>query len=105
MNRIKEIIDKAKGKVTFDNISSIDTLLDISGNIDDLKEDMLQIEYPNNIILDIGWFPSFDIEGHFCIQVIQDLDWGEPIMKIKCNSWKTLENSLDEEIQKYNKMV
>ena len=33
-----------------------------------LKEDMLQVEYPENIFLGLGWYPSFGLEGIFQVR-------------------------------------
>ncbi|MEZ3139535.1 MULTISPECIES: hypothetical protein [unclassified Citrobacter] len=46
---------------------------------DSLKEDMLQVEFPNGYVLDVGWRPSFDINGKFYIYLIKDFDWEEPV--------------------------
>ncbi|AUT27272.1 hypothetical protein C1192_09170 [Escherichia marmotae] len=46
---------------------------------DELKEDMLQVEYPGGYLLDVGWRPSFDINGKFYICLIKDFDWDIPI--------------------------
>ena len=45
---------------------------------DSLKEDMLQVEYPENILLDVGWYPSFDPEGTFQVRVVKDFQWDVP---------------------------
>jgi hypothetical protein len=48
---IKEIIGN-KGKIVFDDLSTIDISLGIENNIDDLKEDLLQVELANGNVLD-----------------------------------------------------
>jgi hypothetical protein len=47
--------------------------------LDDLKEDMLQVEYPGGYILDIGWRPSFNSNGQFYVVLIKDYDWEHTI--------------------------
>ena len=68
---------KNKGKVLFDdfNISIDDELKD---HVYDLKEDMLQIEFLDNYILDIGWRPSFDLSGKFFITAVKNYNWESP---------------------------
>lgn len=46
---------------------------------DELKEDMLQVEYPGGYLLDVGWRPSFNLNGNFYICLIKDFDWDTPI--------------------------
>lgn len=74
---IKEIIGD-KGKIVFDDLSTIDISLGIENNIDDLKEDLLQVELANGNVLDVGWYSSSDIEGHFSVCIIKNYDWMEP---------------------------
>lgn len=47
----------------------------LNKQIDILKEDMLQVEFPDGYILDVGWRPSFDVNGSFYIYLIKDFDW------------------------------
>ena len=43
-----------------------------------LYEDMLQVIYPNNHLLDIGWYGS---NNGFFIYIIKNSDWQNPIAK------------------------
>lgn len=47
-------------------------------NGDYLKEDLFQIKYPNEIMVDVGWYQG--VNG-FIIFVIQSYDWENPVMK------------------------
>ncbi|MDY7533763.1 hypothetical protein RGV33_19075 [Pseudomonas sp. Bout1] len=47
-----------------------------------LKEDMLQVEYAGGLILDVGWYPSFDTHGGFRINVIRNYDWDRPVIAL-----------------------
>lgn len=46
----------------------------------DLKEDLFQANYKNYTI-DIGWYPSFDLDGEFQVRIIKSGNWEEPIYK------------------------
>lgn len=47
-----------------------------------LSEDMLQVEYPNNYILDVGWYgKSFTLNGVFIIYIIKNFKWESPVFK------------------------
>lgn len=48
------------------------------------KEDLLQIHFDNNILVDVGWHPEFDDKGNFYIRVIKNFDWSHPIFEKKC---------------------
>lgn len=49
-----------------------------------LLEDLLQVEYCNGILLDVGWYPEFDVNGRFVVQIIKNKDWSSPIYKKEC---------------------
>lgn len=40
---------------------------------DTRKEDMLQVEYPNRFLLDMGWY-----QDKYIISIIQNFDWEHP---------------------------
>ena len=40
------------------------------------KEDMLQVEYPNCFLLDMGWY-----QDRYIISVIYDFDWANPVQQ------------------------
>lgn len=42
----------------------------------ELQEDMLQVEYLNNYILDMGWY-----EDRYIISIIKDFEWGKPVAR------------------------
>ncbi len=41
---------------------------------DTLQEDMLQVDYPNNFILDMGWCGKA-----YIIYIVKDFEWGNPV--------------------------
>lgn len=67
-----------KGEIVFNELS-LEKDISLDKQQDSLKEDMLQVEFPGGYILDVGWRPSFDINGRFYIYLIKDFDWEDPI--------------------------
>lgn len=41
---------------------------------DTKKEDMLQVEYPNGFLLDMGWY-----QNRYIVSIIQNFDWEHPV--------------------------
>lgn len=41
-------------------------------NIRDLTEDMLQLELPGGLVIDVGWYPELDRTGSYAIVVFED---------------------------------
>ena len=42
------------------------------------KEDMLQVEYPNCFLLDMGWY-----QDRYIISVIHNFDWANPVQQYR----------------------
>ena len=77
--KIEKLFKNSPFKITFNDLI-IDENKDIFEQLDFLKEDLFQAEYKDEI-LDIGWYPSFNINGNFVISVIKDFDWENPVFK------------------------
>ena len=46
----------------------------LSEQIDILKEDLIQVQYKNGYIIDVGWYPEFSKNGLFKIYVTKNYD-------------------------------
>ena len=57
------------------------------------KEDMLQVEYPNCFLLDMGWY-----QDRYIISIIQDFDWMHPIKQYKTTEGNQLSTLLAEAV-------
>ncbi|ULL16191.1 hypothetical protein DVH26_18110 [Paenibacillus sp. H1-7] len=76
-----EIIDFKSGKVVLNDLD-FDPNLSYEEQIWSFKEDILQVRYHNGFILDVGWYPEFNLEiGSFNIVVVQMDDWLNPIFE------------------------
>lgn len=60
------------------------------------KEDMLQISFDTQYVLDVGWYPEFQPTGSFLVQGIQNCDWTNPIIVIKCKTLKELKTAIEQ---------
>ena len=88
-------INFKNGKIAYDDFN-IDLLKDIKSQLDFLKEDLLQVSFENNFILDLGWYPEFDINGNFILQVIKHNDWDKPIFKKRISYSSVLYEKINE---------
>jgi hypothetical protein len=95
---IREALKKTTGRIAFDDITHIDFSLKFEDNQDNLKEDLLQIEYPDQSIIDVGWYPSFNKKGEFQIRIIKSGDWETPFFIKSGKSIDELYNFLEEAI-------
>lgn len=66
--------------------SKISSCMPLELQTSELVEDILQVNYSNFYSIDVGWYPDFDIKGHFLVFIIFSNDWDNPIKKIKCSN-------------------
>jgi hypothetical protein len=89
-----------KGNVVFNDFPLKEDI-PIIDQLDDLKEDMIQVEFPGGYILDIGWKPSFNINGKFYIYLIKDYDWESPIYKSSAKNIANLKEKINKAMNKF----
>ena len=82
----------------------IDPEISLDKQLDSLKEDMCQVRYDNNLILDFGWYPSFNINGCFQIRVISNYNWEEPILIQKAKNLSSLKMIISEAVEFIRKL-
>jgi len=66
------------GKIVYNDLLILEDT-DLQYQIDSLKEDLFQVEYPASLLLDAGWYPSFSLTGSFQIRVIENYNWDMPL--------------------------
>ncbi|MGS2871674.1 hypothetical protein [Enterobacter huaxiensis] len=88
-----------KGEIVF-NEFSLKKDIPLGKQLDELKEDMLQVEFPDGYILDVGWRPSFDENGKFYIYLIKDFNWEEPVYSGSAEDIELLELKVKQAIKK-----
>ena len=57
------------------------------------KEDMLQVEYPNCFLLDMGWY-----QDRYIISVIHNFDWANPVQQYETTETNQLPALLTEAV-------
>ncbi len=58
------------------------------------KEDMLQVEYPNSFLLDMGWY-----QDRYIISIIQNFDWTHPVQQYETTETNQLPTLLTEAVR------
>lgn len=88
-----------KGEIVF-NEFSLKKDIPLGEQLDELREDMLQVEFPDGYVLDVGWRPSFDVNGKFYIYLIKGFDWEEPVYSGDAEDIDSLELKVNQAINK-----
>ena len=71
-------LDFFSGEITHNDLKLLDENIPLKNQVDVLKEDLLQVNYNDKYIIDVGWYPEFDENGNFKVYVIEHLDWSTP---------------------------
>lgn len=77
---VKPIVSKLP-KNPFESIefkSGIVTYIENDFSRVNLKEDILQVTYPKNYLLDVGWYGTMN---GYIVSIIKDNDWENPVAK------------------------
>ena len=82
------------GSVIYWDMIEIDETRPLCDQSEDLKEDLAQIVFPNDILLDIGWFPTFDANGSFVVSVVQNSDWETPLFQGLAKDFESLRKQI-----------
>jgi hypothetical protein len=96
-----EKINFEPGKVTF-NAFNFDPKLPLDKENPHLDEDMMQIEYPQDITLDVGWYYR---AKEFRVCIIKDYDWEKPVIIIDCITLEEVERALQVCVNEIKKML
>lgn len=97
-------INFGKGKVVLNDLDLKEDIL-LNEQVWSLKEDILQVEYGEDYILDVGFYPEFDIEkGEFRLVIVKGKYWDEPLFTKSTKSIKQLYLDLDEAINWLNQI-
>ena len=90
---------KNSGVITFNDFSVSDDI-PLENQLNELKEDMLQVEFPDGYLLDIGWRPSFEIDGQFKLFLFNDYDWEQPVYSDSASNLFELKDKIQIAINK-----
>lgn len=72
------------GKVVQWDLERITPEKPIDEQYDELHEDLAQVEFGANTILDVGWYPEFSSKGRFVVNVVRNQEWDEPVLRVEC---------------------
>ena len=104
MNKSK--IDWRSGKVTSWDLADLDLNKSIDSQINLLKEDLAQVHFGKNIVLDLGWYPEFNPRGQFGLVIVKlanledpGNDWANPILELRFRDLTNFVQKLNQGIE------
>lgn len=77
----------------------------LENQLHELKEDLLQVSYPDNhentYILDIGWYPEFNLNGNFKLVLVRNFEQDTPVI-MRASDFQDIYNALTDCIDYVN---
>lgn len=69
------------GKVRFWVLDRLDDSKPLTSNLQELTEDLVQVSFGAQVLLDVGWYPECSASGSFVVAVVENGDWDAPIFR------------------------
>ncbi|HEX7446116.1 MAG TPA: hypothetical protein VF306_01150 [Pirellulales bacterium] len=96
--------DLAGGNVAYYDFH-VDLQRPLGEQLDELKEDLIQAEYHDlDVVLDVGWYPSFSPDGRFVVQLVKAQDWRSPLLRLETNELACLRDFIGKAVAEVEQM-
>jgi len=95
----KSEINWKSGEVIHWDINDLNLSISLNSQIDILKEDLVLVRFGKIITLGLGWFPEFDPQGQFVLDVVKWEDWENPIWRLKFRELSQLMLNLSQAVE------
>lgn len=98
-NTLLHLINNMNGKIIENDFEDLNEDVPLKQQLILLDEDMLMIEFDNNLILNVGWhanpdatdnYVQYKSTGKFVVCVIEDQNWENVLQKIFCTTLNEL---------------
>lgn len=90
-----EDIDWGSGQVIYWALDRVDPAIALSKQLGELKENLAQVQFAQETLLDVGWYPEFAAEGSFVVTVVQDGNWDEPLFTEEASTIEALRAAIE----------
>jgi len=87
------------GEVVYWALGGLDPTRPLHEQLDEFKEDLVQVRFSSNTLLDVGWYPEFSGAGAFVVTVVRDEDWDEPLYSQEGTSISALRLAIAEGVR------
>lgn len=92
--KLSHVMDFSPSRIVYEEFT-LDDEQAWGEQIDKLNEDLLQVEYPGDILLDLGWYPACSQQGQFHVRVIRNFSWEAPIFYAEVTKLKVLRSVIE----------
>jgi hypothetical protein len=94
----RDAIDWKNGCVTFWDLDSVDPDSPLA-DLEALKEDLAQVAFPTDVLVDVGWYPECSSNGSFRILVVRGSSWNLPVTTASARTGRGLVRALNRAVR------
>lgn len=102
---VPEDFNFGEGQIVYWDFYDIDPKTSILKQLNFLKEDLIQVRFKKNIILDVGWYKEFSANGAFTVTVLRNENWDEPLYKQKAKTISALCLAIEEGVRRSQRIA
>lgn len=74
---------QAGWKIEYNNFTEYDLAIHDLNDLFELNEDLIQLHNEKaNLTIDLGWYPSHNINGNYLLLLVKDYKWDYPLEQI-----------------------
>lgn len=78
---------QAGWKVEYNNFTEYDIDEHDESDLHELNEDLLRLYNEKaNLVIDLGWYPAYDADGNYILELIKNFDWHCPSERVLTKS-------------------
>ncbi len=82
---------QAGWKIEYNHFTEYDINIHNKKDLFELHEDLLQLYNEKaNLLIDLGWYPSYDINGNYLLLLVKNFQWDCPLEQISSKSKKEI---------------
>lgn len=91
-------VDLKKATSLFDSFD-VDPNVSFENQEFAFREDLIQVTYPKDYLVDVGWYPEHTSDGSYTVEIIHNRDWENPVYITDTSDFyemkKCLQNAID----------
>lgn len=104
MNKLLRNVDLVIGKITYCDFE-IKSDLPFEKQKWSFREDLIQINFDNKYLLDVGWYPELNEKGAFLVEVVKCFDWSNPIFEKRTKQLESLQGYIQQAADFINALI
>lgn len=83
-------------KVEYNSFTEYDIEKHGESDLFELNEDLLRLYNEKaNLMIDLGWYPAYDVDGNYVLELIKNFEWDRPLKRVVSKSKKEIVSDIE----------